>query len=50
MASFRRSLFPEIWLTPTAIPCTQKKKKKKKENGYVVINIHSLMVCVYKLQ
>ena len=29
MASFRRSLFPEIWHTPTAIPCTKKKNKTK---------------------
>ena len=55
MASFRRSLFPEIWHTPTAIPCTKKKTKQKQkqkttENGYVVINVHSVMVCVYKLQ
>ena len=48
MASFRRSLFPEIWHTPTAIPCT--KKKTTTENGYVVINVRSVMVCVYKLQ
>ena len=54
MASFRRSLFPEIWHTPTAIPCTKKQKQQqqqqKTENGYVVINVHSVVVCVYKLQ
>ena len=56
MASFRRSLFAEIWHTPTIIPCThthkknKNKKKKTTENGYVVINVHSVMVCVYKLQ
>ena len=57
MASFRRSLFPEIWHTPTAIPCTKKQKQQqqqqqqqKTENGYVVINVHSVVVCVFKLQ
>ena len=45
------ALFPEIWHKPTAIPCTKKQNKNKKtENGYVVINVHSVMVCVYKLQ
>ena len=33
MASLRRSLFPEIWHTPTAIPCTKKKQKQKQKQN-----------------
>ena len=58
MASFRRSLFPEIWHTPTTDSVHKKKKqqqqqqqqKNKTEKGYVVINVHSVMVCVFKLR